>query len=533
VVLATLGLALSPAAIAQTTRELDELRNTVGELLESLVKQGVITPEQAKSMVAEAQGKAERDALSRQEQDADAAGAARVTYVPQIVKDEISASVRAQITPQVVQDVVAQAKAEQWGVPAALPEWIRGLKIGGDVRVREQADLYASGNAPFSYLNFQRINEKGGIGKAGNEAFLNTTENELLSRVRARLGVEAQLGDNFVTGISLATGNLLNPVSTNQTLEQYTGRFTFGVDQAYIRYDARESADWSWLSVWGGRAANPFLSTDLVWDADLTFQGLAGTYRYGLSASEPASRNVFVTAGAFPIEELSLSQPSSDKWLYAAQLGAAWEFNDEILLRGALAYYGYDNITGIRNSFESTTYNYTAPLFLQKGNTLFDILNDADPATNLFALAAGYQLVDVVVAVDAPVFDDYRLSFVGDYVTNIGWDTAAVRKRTGTDVKGRTDGYQLELGFGYPKIDRLHAWRAAMRYRHLQRDAVLDAFTDSDFHLGGTDAEGYTLRGEYGLGRHVYVTLRYLSANAIDDAPLGIDVVQLDVNGQF
>jgi len=521
----------SGAASAQNTRELDELRNTVGNLLQSLAKEGVITPQQAQAMVSDAQNAAARDASTREAQDADAAGSVRVTYVPQVVRDEISAQVRAQLTPQVVQEVVAQAKAEKWGVPGALPEWIARLRLNGDLRVRQEANLYASTNTPFSYINYQRVNEKGGIGKAGEDAYLNTTEDQLRTRVRARLGVQAQLGSGFSAAVGLATGNAVNPVSTNQTAEQYSGGYNFGVDQAYLRYDARDDQDWSWLALWGGRAVNPFLSSDLVWDNDLTFQGLGGSYRYALSSNAPAANHAFLTFGAFPIEEVELS--SDDKWLYAAQLGAYWQFKEALSLRGGVAYYAYDNITGIRNSFDSTIYDYTAPLWVQKGNTLFDIRNDANPETNLFALAAGYQLVDVVLGVDTPVFDEYSLSFLANYVQNVGWDTAAVRKRTGTDVNGRTLGYQLEFGFGHPRIDRLHAWRAAMRYRHVQRDAVLDAFTDSDFHLGGTDGEGYTLRGDYGLGENVFLTLRYLSANAIDDVPLGIDVIQLDVNGQF
>jgi hypothetical protein len=72
-----------------------------------------------------------------------------------------------------------------------------------------------------------------------------------------------------------------------------------------------------------------------------------------------------------------------------------------------------------------------------------------------------------------------------------------------------------------------------VRYRYLQRDAVLDAFNDSDFHLGGTDAAGYTLKADYGLGKFLYASVRYMSASAIDDAPLGIDVIYLDVNGRF
>ena len=518
---------------ASEAQSLDELRNTVVNLLDSLVAKGVLTREQAQSMVAQAQARAEQDARNRARDAAPDPDDVRVTYVPQVVKDEISAQVAKQVTPVVVNDVVAQARSEQWGVPGALPDWVRGLDLSADLRLRNEWNLFASSNQPYTYLNYQVINTRGGIGKAGQDAFLNTTEDQMVQKVRARANLEANLGEGLSAAIGVTTGNFTNPVSTNQSLQQYDGRYTFGLDAAYLRYDLRNADNWSELSIWGGRAANPFLTTDLVWDGDVSFQGLFGTYRYAFDRSDPADHHGFLTMGAFPIQQPTLSFSSKTKWLFAAQLGATWQFADEIRVRGAVAYYDYYRITGKLNSFGSTTENWTAPLYVQKGNTMFDILNDTDPSTNLFALAAGYQLLDAVVTVEAPVLDQYLLTFTGDFVDNLGWNTREVRQRTGTDVVGRTLGYQFEIGFGSPAIDRLNAWRAAVRYRYLQRDAVLDAFNDSDFHLGGTDAAGYTLRGDYGLGKNVYATVRYMSANAIDDAPLGIDVIYLDVNGRF
>jgi hypothetical protein len=76
-------------------------------------------------------------------------------------------------------------------------------------------------------------------------------------------------------------------------------------------------------------------------------------------------------------------------------------------------------------------------------------------------------------------------------------------------------------------------WRVASMYKHLERDAVLDAFTDSDFHAGGTDAEGWVLDLQYGIAHHTWMRVRYLTANEIDGPPLGIDVVQLDLNTKF
>ncbi|MFX9023817.1 putative porin, partial [Acinetobacter baumannii] len=65
-------------------------------------------------------------------------------------------------------------------------------------------------------------------------------------------------------------------------------------------------------------------------------------------------------------------------------------------------------------------------------------------------------------------------------------------------------------------------------------DATLDAFTDSDFHLGGTDARGYFLGGKLGVADSTSVTLRWMSANTISlPQALNIDVLQLDLNTSF
>jgi len=552
-----LAITAFPACgLAAEQGSIEEVRTTVNSLIDSLVARGVVTPEQARALSNDA---AARPAVAATPPAATATGAAlapapapvvqanrvetpaslpvadrdavRVTYVPQFVRDEITAQVRSEVTPLVVQDVSARAQQEGWGVPAGLPDWIRGLRMSGDIRTRGQFDLFANDNAEFAYLDFLAINDAGGIDRAGEAAFLNTTEDRSRLRVRARLGVEAALGEGFTAGLKLATGNFRDPVSTNQTLAQNGGRYTFGVDQAYLRYELGETDDR--LSLVAGRTANPFYSTDLLYDTDLSFHGVYGSYRMALGSSSAAATrdDVYLTMGAFPIEEVELS--GDDKWLYAAQLGTTLAFNEAMRLNAALAYYHYENIVGRRNPFDSSVYDHTAPEWLQKGNTLFDIRNDADPTTNLFALAADYQIVNLVIGFDMPVLDRYALSLIADYATNIGFDSDEVEGRTGLQVRDRSDGYQLELLFGHPALDRRHAWRASLRYRYLERDAVLDAFTDSDFHLGGTDSRGYVLRGDYALGSKVYVSLRYLSANEIDGPPLGIDVVQLDLNGRF
>ena len=536
--------ALSASAFAaQSTEErnLNELRNTVVNLLQALVERGVVTKEQAEAMVSGAQQKAAEEAAAAVAQDAAEAGAIRVPYVPEIVKEEIRRQVAAELAPVVTKEVIEQAQSEQWGVPGAMPEWVRRVRWSGDVRVRGQSDLFAEGNGIFSTPDGGTVfippidpltaNDRGGAGRAGTAAFFNVTEDRNRMRARFRLGLDAELGWGWSMGARLASGNVRDPVSTNQTLGNMGARYQTGLDLAYAKWYGNSATGRHVLNAWGGRLPNPWLTTDLVWDPDLTFEGVALNYRLGLMRDDPYSHYAFVTLGAFPLQEVELSD--DDKWLYGAQLGFDWKFGGGSRMRFGVAYYQYENIVGRTNDLDSNLLDFTAPLYLQRGNSLFDIRNDTDPSTNLFALAADYHLANATFAFDWRMSPLYRLALSAEYVRNLGFDEAEVFARANRVVEARDQGYQAEINFGSVSMARNGAWRAFVGYRYVERDATLDAFTDSDFHLGGTDAQGYFLGADYAFSERTFLRLRYLSADEIDGPPLGVDVLQLDLNASF
>ncbi len=164
---------------------------------------------------------------------------------------------------------------------------------------------------------------------------------------------------------------------------------------------------------------------------------------------------------------------------------------------------------------------------------MFDIRNDNDTSTNLFALAADYSLFNVSLSHDWHIGTRQHVVFAADYVRNVGYDGKKVLARTGTYVSRRDAGYQAEIGVGSTVMNQAGAWRASVGYRYVQRDAVLDAFTDSDFRLGGTDNKGFTLGLDYSFTSAVMARVKYLSGNEIDGPPLTINVVQLDITASF
>jgi Putative porin len=532
--MAALTLALAPLSsslAADERQSLEELRNTVINLLQALVEQGVISKEKAAQMVKAAQDKAAADAaaLAKNEE-----GAVRVPYVPQIVKDEIAKQVAQEVKPAVVADVVGEAKTEKWGVPGALADWLSRTRISGSLTLREEDIFYGkdniSGTVNNPYFNWYAINMAGGIAKAGANAYEDTTDDRARFRGKARLAVDTDITSSISAGLRIATGNTSDLVSETQTLDG-SAPYQFGLDELFIRLDERNAQKFPWLSVVGGRFLNPYgTPTDLIFHKDLTFEGAAITGRYGFGDGSADQSHAFFTLGAHPLQEIALS--SQDKWLAGAQLGVNLRWGDGQRLRLSGAFFDYFNITGRLNPPDSTVFDYTAPQFLRQGNTLYDIANSSDPTVNLFALAAKYRLGNVNVTYELPV-GPYTLGITADAVRNFGFNSADVSSRFGSYVAPRINGYQAEVSFGHPTVLAAGAWRGVIGYRYLQRDAVVDAYTDSDFHWGGTDATGYYLVGDYGLANRVWVRVRYLSSNAIDGPTLAIDTLQVDLNTRF
>jgi polyhydroxyalkanoate synthesis regulator phasin len=529
-----------PAAAADGQQSAEELRNTVINLLDALVQKGVITAEQAKAMVADAQAKAEAEAKKRAEQEVAEKDAVRVPYIPETVRDELSKEIRGQLRDEVKRDVITEAQEERWGVPGALPEWVNALQFFGDVRVRAEDDNYARNNATNTYLNLNAVNAAGGIDKAGAAALLDTTTDRQLMFGRFRFGLDAQLGNAFTLDARVSSGST-SPVSANQQLGTYGQRWFLGVDRAGLLWNPTFASGTQELDLRFGRFANPFVTyNELVWDVDLGFEGASATYALDLFRTDAPlpSRTVFVTAGAFPLQSLGqlqgdLTSEVNSKWLYGAQIGGEVPYGDGHRVRLSFAYYDFVRITGVENPPDGTIDNFTAPPFFQKGNTVFDISNSTDPTVNLFALAGKYREANANVLWDVAGFGPNRVILGADFVKNLGWNEQDVFNRTGQLIAPRVIGWEVGIEVGRPTLVATGQWRAFFSYKSVQRDAVVDAFTDSDFHLGGTDARGYIVGFDVGLSTRMGLRLRYLSANAIDGPPLGIDVLQLDLLGHL
>jgi Putative porin len=547
-------LLLSAAAMpghADEAEELRKLRDTTIALVNALVEQGVLTRQKADQLIAQAEQAGAKGATGGATAQTPAPGAAaaagtvapggaatppvapgvvRVPYIPESVKEEIGNEVK--------QDVLAQAKTERWGEPGAFPDWLNHFTWYGDFRFRAEADRFPTDsqpNAPVEVLQAYGVNID------------NSTEADNRLRVRARFGFDATVGDTVTVGMRLATGGVgsgSNPGSENQTLGNYETRSTVGFDRAYMAYHPE-----SWVTLSLGRVGNPFFRpTTLVWADAVSLEGVVLDFRPKITSD----LTFFTTAGALPILQIDpIPTNSADsKWLYAYQSGFELKFSDAALLKTGVALYDYRHIEGTPNpTIYSTAYSDSAAPYRQTGNTVFDInglLNTLNGTQNyLWGLASKFHELNVSTELDLGFVGPTHIIIDGDWVKNLGFDESEIERRTGYQVDKQVRGWQTRLAVGYPDMHQKYSWQGYVGYRWVQRDATLDAFTDQDFHLGGTDAQGYYLGGKFAFEKNTYLDLRWFSAKQIDGVelagadsslsglPLAIDVFQLDINSSF
>jgi len=527
--------------LADERERLELLRQTTLNLIEALVESGALPKEKADGLVKAAEKKAAQTVREKSTIDSKNV---RVQYVPETVKNEIR--------EQLKQEVLAQAKNERWAEPNAVPDWLDRIKWEGDIRLRYQSESYPRGNTPareydpsFGFGALTRAPDVGAT-NSFNAYTGNTEDDRLRFRLRARLGMLARISESWSAGIRLATGSSTDRVSTNQSMGQNFNKYQLMLDRAYLKYDPAE-----WLSVSGGRIPNPWYGMDVVWDEDLNFEGVAATLKP--ITAQDASFRPFLTVGAFPMRESS-PPVASGRWIYGGQLGGHWNLGRATNLKFGLAYYKFEGLEGgvIPNTEYDIVLNaYTSPDYRryeyesglrQKGNTLFatNALTDVSQKT-IWGLASKFAPVVLSAGMDFGRFDPVHVVLEAEYAKNTQFDKNEISRRTGYSLSdGNSRAYQLRLTVGMPKLSEVNDWQVYGGYRYIGSDSVVDAFTDSDFGLGGTNLKGYFLGLRYAVDRNAFLNVRMLSADTIDTPTLidsshrfGVDLVQADVNVRF
>ena len=351
--------------------------------------------------------------------------------VQQMRREEIKA---------VAEEILASSKAQM-----ALPNWLDNLKFGGDMRLRYEVRQFDD-------------NTTAGV-----------LDNTKIFRFRLRFGVtKTWPNDDLEIGFRLATGADNDPTSTNQTFgdKNLAGSTTnasafeeygnFGVDRVYAKWTPKCLKG---LTLIAGKMANPWETSNTMWDTDVNPEGVWAEYRVpGLGPVEP-----FVGAGWFQMYTSNMKKNAS---LMAYDAGLRWAVTPEVKYTTALTYYNFTNLDVAFASYPSGGVN---------------------KLSNTGAAAGQYPILDFINKVDFKICKIPTNVFV-DWTHNTNNESG----------NGRSDAFAVGVKLG--EVKKKGDWAARYVYKVIQQDAVLAYFADSDFgYPSRTARKGHEFGVDYAL----------------------------------
>ncbi|MDP2922980.1 MAG: putative porin [Candidatus Omnitrophota bacterium] len=262
------------------------LAGEVDILVRKLVEKGILTPSEARQIIAETKEEAKKEA------------------------QQIIAATKEETKKEIAQ-----------GKYSSLPSWVQNTKLRGDFRLRYQYD-----HAKF--LANSTTNKNGDQHRA---------------RIRMRLGIESKVNDKLLAGVGIATGKSdASGDAARSTDITLGGDGGFGKEPIALDYAFAQYSPTSWATLVGGKFKNPLWEPgDLIWDTDINPEGGA----IKLSTTKLLlNTELFMNAGVLLVE--NKNNWSADPTLFAVQPGIVYNFNEKIKLKGAFSFYDFTDARG-------------------------------------------------------------------------------------------------------------------------------------------------------------------------------------------
>jgi hypothetical protein len=428
---------------------------------------------------------------------------------------------------------VAETRAEQVAVdqtnssssaaPGDLAQKVARLETDlGNSRKDVEERLKTLG--PFAFSGDLRLRAEPTFGGPGDRS-----QDRFRERIRLRVNAEAKLNDQLRGGFSLASGDLNNPISTNQTTNQYTTRKPIAIDRAYATYNP----SWFWpLTVTGGKFAYPWFNTELVWDKDLNPEGAGETLAFNVKT--PLLKKFSVVGFQLPFAE-NRRTAAGDKsfyntMVYGEQLQTFWQLGSKVKLSAYASFYDWKYADSI--AFSVATVNSASPdngLLPLNNNGLQNSIATVT-ATNVVTgaktitsaqFASKFGILDSLAQFDIQTPSErWPIILVGDYAQNTracenvrNIPVTAVYSAP-CDTHAR-HAYWLEARVG--RTDRKGDWQFGYTRMVIEREAIIGAFNYSEI-FPSNNVEIHRSEVLYELFRNVTLELNVLIGRTLGTA---------------
>ncbi len=322
-------------------------------------------------------------------------------------------------------------------------------KKANDGKVGRFGPLSFSGDARIRFEPFR-----------GGGAPTATTPDRNRYRIRLRFNALAKFSDQISGGFSLASGDLNDPISTNQTMGVGFTRKPITIDRAFVKYDPKWAHP---LSFTAGKQAYAWYRTELTWDNDLNPEGLSETLSWNFK--NPVLKRIALVAFQGPVIEVS---GAKDTFLYVGQFQSNFNLGSYIKFGTYIGYYNFQNADPLRAA--------------RAAGTVGGSSNTNAAATTGSQYESKFGLFNAIGRLDfktpSPRFPAWVLF---DFVKN----TRACDNLVNITLANQTacnpnddSGYWAEIQFG--RTAEAGDINFGYAFIRLEREATIDAFNFSD-----------------------------------------------------
>jgi hypothetical protein len=326
-------------------------------------------------------------------------------------------------------------------------------------------------------------------------------------RYRLRFNADAKLNDEISGGFTLASGDINDPISTNQTTNQFYARKPFFIDRAFINYQPRWFKP---LKLTGGKFSYPWRYTELTWDKDLNPEGVAQTLSFDLGTS--VLKKVALVGFELPFTENTepgaANKSIFNSVVYGGQLQTEWELAEWLKFSADEAYYGWHDADPVAFALVALAANFstTDPQSPLQGllplrstgvqNSIATVTTTSTSGVKTITsaqFASKFGLLDTIARFDVKTSNErWPLVFLGDFVQNTRacGNLAHIPKSAKFNVPCNPHarrGYWLEGRTGRTEVKG--DWAFSYTRIFIEREAVLGAFNYSEIRQNSNVAQ--------------------------------------------
>ncbi len=352
-------------------------------------------------------------------------------------------------------------------------------------KLQEDVEGKLKGFGPFRFSGDFRLRDEPFFGGPSNQSQVRNRE-----RFRLRFNANAKLNDDISGGLSLASGDINDPISTNQTTNQFYTRKAFLIDRAFINYNPHVFKP---LTLTGGKFAYPWYRTELTWDNDLNPEGLAQTVAFDINTG--ILKRVALVGFELPFTEVANTALTNrsivQSVVYGGQVQTTWQFFSWLKFGGYAAFYNYHNADPIAVALAAASpSNPESPakgLLPLIGSSVQNSVYKVGGSASTAQFASRFGLVDAIARFDVKTpYERWPIIILGDYVqntracANVGTILALHPTATPNVPCNPHErrGYWLEARYG--RSQEKGDWQFAYTRMFIEREAVMGAFSFSD-----------------------------------------------------